>query len=318
MNRGGKDWNMNKKGTDGSWKEYNTYSNERKNNAAGESDSNNRRRGIKILAGIMLLGLFLALIDTDYFLVPIGVLPVLAIVLIYSLRSKKKYERIRMITKDKDAFLIRDIEEETGMKKKEILRGLKYAIGRKLIPYGCICKNKMVFIQSEYLLKKYLADKEHFEEYYIKQSCEDTEKEAEFRKSDEIMKIGKESIYKIRESNALIDDPGVSEKLEKTEKLVSSIFDEAVKHPEKADNLGMFMNYYLPTTKKILKAYAELEAAGYDSESIRGTKAQIESAIDKINDSFEKILDKMYRKEAASVAGEISALEAMMRQEGLY
>lgn len=309
---------MNKEGSEGSWKEYNTFSNERNNRTAGKVNSNNKRSGIMILAGVMLLGLLLSFIDTDYFWIPVCVLAASAGLIIHSLLLKKKYRIISRVTEDKEAVFIRDIEEKTGIEKKKIIRALKYAVRRKLVPYGCVCKNKTVFIQSERLMKKYLADKEHFEEDYVRQYYENTKKEADFKKTDDIMRIGKESIYRIRESNALIDDPGVSEKLEKTETLVSAIFDEAIKHPEKAENLGMFMNYYLPTTEKILKTYAELESAGYDSESIKGTKAQIESAIDKINDSFEIILDKMYRKEAASVAGEISALEAMMRQEGLF
>ena len=58
------------------------------------------------------------------------------------------------------------------------------------------------------------------------------------------------------------------------------------------------MNYYLPTTLKILKAYARMEEQGIEGENIRSAKARIEGMMDKVVDGFEAQLDKLFQDDA--------------------
>ena len=50
----------------------------------------------------------------------------------------------------------------------------------------------------------------------------------------------------------------ISEKISRLELVISKIFNRVEQHPELVDDLGRFMDYYLPTTVKLLKAYEEL------------------------------------------------------------
>ena len=47
------------------------------------------------------------------------------------------------------------------------------------------------------------------------------------------------------------------------------------------------------------------------------TKKDIEGAIDKIIDSFEGLLDKFYQEKELDIATDISAMEVLMKQDGL-
>ena len=51
------------------------------------------------------------------------------------------------------------------------------------------------------------------------------------------------------------------------------------------------MNYYLPTTLKILNAYDRMGAAGVSGENIDGTMHRIETIMDTIVMAFHKQLD---------------------------
>lgn len=51
------------------------------------------------------------------------------------------------------------------------------------------------------------------------------------------------------------------------------------------------MDYYLPTTVKLLKAYEELDKQPVEGENIKTAKQEIENTLDTINEAFENLLD---------------------------
>ena len=88
-------------------------------------------------------------------------------------------------------------------------------------------------------------------------------------------------------------------------------------HPEKSDQMRRFMEYYLPTTVKLVESYAEFDSAGVEGENIRTAKEEIEKTMDTINEAFEKLLDDLFQETAWDVSSDISVLKTMLAQEGL-
>lgn len=66
--------------------------------------------------------------------------------------------------------------------------------------------------------------------------------------------------------------PGGSTQLEDA---TGKIIDQVIAHPEKLPQIRKFMNYYLPTTLKILNAYDRMGAAGVSGENIDGTMHRV-------------------------------------------
>lgn len=87
--------------------------------------------------------------------------------------------------------------------------------------------------------------------------------------------------------------------------------------PEKKKKVDTFLNYYLPTTQKLLDSYTEFESAGIDGENLRQAKTRIEKIMDNIIQGFERQLDELYKFDALDVDADIQVLEAMMAKEGL-
>ena len=77
------------------------------------------------------------------------------------------------------------------------------------------------------------------------------------------------------------------------------------------------MNYYLPTTLKILRSYARLEAQGVEGENITAAKARIEGMMDQVVEGFEKQLDKLFSSDAMDIAADVQVLENMLKKDGL-
>ncbi len=77
------------------------------------------------------------------------------------------------------------------------------------------------------------------------------------------------------------------------------------------------MEYYLPMTIKLLKAYEELDGQPVQGENIVNSKKEIEDTLDTLNTAYEKILDNLFQDTAWDVSSDISVLQTLLAQEGL-
>ena len=77
------------------------------------------------------------------------------------------------------------------------------------------------------------------------------------------------------------------------------------------------MSYYLPTTVKLLDAYADMDVQPVQGENITTAKKEIEATLDTLNLAFEKLLDEIFKDMAWDVSTDISVLHTLLAQEGL-
>ena len=122
-------------------------------------------------------------------------------------------------------------------------------------------------------------------------------------------------LRKIRLANDRIADEALSTKIDRIESITAGIFRVVEQEPEKKSRIQTFLNYYLPTTQKLLDSYAEFEAAGVEGANVRQAKQRIELTMDKIIEGFEHQLDELYRAEAMDVDSDIRVMESMLRRD---
>lgn len=101
------------------------------------------------------------------------------------------------------------------------------------------------------------------------------------------------------------------------EMLVDKIFDRVEQNPASVGDIRKLMEYYLPTTIKLLQAYQDLDAQPVQGENIISSKKEIEKTLDTLNRAFEKLLDDLFQETAWDVSTDISVLHTMLAQEGL-
>lgn len=122
-------------------------------------------------------------------------------------------------------------------------------------------------------------------------------------------------LRQIRRANDRIADPILSAKIDRLEDVAGKIFRIIEKEPAKKDKVSTFLNYYLPTTQKLLDAYAEFEEAGVSGENLTQAKAKIEQTMDNVVAGFEHQLDELYHAEAMDIDSDIRVMETMLRRD---
>ena len=126
-----------------------------------------------------------------------------------------------------------------------------------------------------------------------------------------------EYIKKIHECNDAIPGEEISAKISRIETLVDRIFDRVEQNPENVPDIRRMMEYYLPTTVKLLEADEELDAQPVQGANIISSKSEIEKTLETLNAAFEKLLDSLFQDTAWNVSADISVLNTMLAQEGL-
>ena len=126
-----------------------------------------------------------------------------------------------------------------------------------------------------------------------------------------------EYIRKIHKANDSLPGDIISAKLARLELVITRIREEVKKQPAKAGELRKFMNYYLPTTWKLISTYLDFEHQPILTENIKTSKTEIEATLDTINAAFETLLDNLFQSKAWDISSDISVLNTMFAQEGL-
>ena len=134
---------------------------------------------------------------------------------------------------------------------------------------------------------------------------------------DKMIRDGALAVEEMKRLDENIEDEKISQAIRKLEQTSQAIFQQVREAPEKLPQIRRFMDYYLPTTLKLLNAYDRMSSVGVGGENIDGTKERVEAIMDTIVAAFDKQLDGLFGAEALDVSADITVLETMLAREGL-
>ena len=133
---------------------------------------------------------------------------------------------------------------------------------------------------------------------------------------DTLIKERERAVGEMRRLNDSIKDEKVSAQIDRLEVTAGKIIDAVVEQPSKLPQIRKFMNYYLPTTLKLLNAYDRMDSTGAAGTNIDGTKGKVEDMLGTICAAFDKQLDSLYGAEALDISTDITVMEQMLAGEG--
>ena len=134
---------------------------------------------------------------------------------------------------------------------------------------------------------------------------------------DAILKQGAQSVSKIQALNDEIPDFKLSAQIKQIEILTEKIFAYVKEHPQDMGQIRQFLNYYLPTTIKLLEQYVVLQNQGMRMGNIDEGMKKIEDMLDKVIVAFQRQLDSLFESSVVDITADIQVMEQMMASEGL-
>ena len=161
---------------------------------------------------------------------------------------------------------------------------------------------------------------------YIMAQGLDTSKEAPPQQSipktgdsavDGLVERGQAMLAQIRQEIDMIPDEGLTEQMNQLDDVANRIFRTVAEQPQKAPQIRRFMDYYLPTTLKMLAGYRKMDERQVKGENAQATRSQVRKAMDTVIRAFNKQLDALYQDDMLDLTTDIDVMENMLRQDGL-
>lgn len=225
------------------------------------------------------------------------------------------------------AYLARN----TGKNERYVTKDLQKMLKLGIFPEGHLDEQNTCFMLNDQVYRQYLeaennrrqreedAKKALMEKETAQTkeaaSPEDTnEQEAEL---NTMVAEGMEYIRKLRDLNDRIPGDVISAKLFRLESLLKEIFDSVREHPEQMHRMHKLMDYYLPTTLKLVESYEEFDQVSSPGEDIVKAKAEIENTLDTINQAFTELLNNLFQDAVFDATTDAQVLKTMLAKEGL-
>ncbi len=247
------------------------------------------------------------------FLPALGVFAVMTFAGFHMASRVKRCKKYRELFGNSKMISLEQLSHMTGRSKKFLIKDL-----RKMVRRGMLSSVYFDAAQTCVIL-----DDETYHQYQVlenrRKNLESTQSEATrlpLQDTDDPNDRLK-YIRQIRAANDALPGKEISEKLFRLESITVKIYEHIDKHPEKIDQVRKFMDYYMPTTTKLVSAYQEFEAQPVQGENILGAKREIEEMLDTICKAFENLLDSMFADNAMDISSDISVMETMFKQDGL-
>ena len=255
-------------------------------------------------------------------------------------KQYQMYRRYASAIADRDVVSIRGLAAETGRSTAEVVSDLQAMIDAGMIPGNAyIDRSHMTLymdagsrdtVETEFVspVVNVFVNAEDRAQTVSEARAKAAERSAEAtakpkQDAPAPRKTGTENedfeakLREIRQLNDDIEDRAVSDRIDRIGGLTASIFRVVREKPEHAEEVRKFMNYYLPTTLKLLKSYSLMEKQSYQGENIQASRKKIESVLDTLVHAFEQQQDRLFKTEALDVETDISVLETMMASDGL-
>lgn len=236
-------------------------------------------------------------------------------------RTVGRFRQYVSVLRDREFCDIKEIASATGRDVRKVLKDVKKMITKGWFCQGHLDEKESCLMVSEHAWNQYTALMEDMKQRKAEEQAAQKKMREEYdRLSPEVQKIvqaGDEYVRRIKAANDAIPGEVISAKISRMELLVDRIFDRVEQNPDSVNDMRRMMDYYLPTTMKLLEAYEELDAQPVQGENIISSKEEIEDTIDTLNIAFEKLLDSLFQDTAWDVSSDISVLHTMLAQEGL-
>ena len=134
---------------------------------------------------------------------------------------------------------------------------------------------------------------------------------------DPVIEEGNRALSEMGRLYMSIQDPAVKQKINEIMRITDKIVQDAIADPTDIPQIKKFLNYYLPTTIKLLNTYDRMSAQGIEGENLDKSMKNINEMLDTAIVAFKRHLDSLFDNQALDIETEIDVMNKMLAREGL-
>lgn len=235
------------------------------------------------------------------------------------MKLEKNFNRYRLEVADNRVVAVEDFATAVSLPPIDVVKDLQKLISDGYFPQGRIVENGQLFLLDQGAYKAY---KENYKNTSISvkenpRPIEQENKESEEDKQDDRnIAIGK---Y-IENLSLQIDSIKNVEFKDEVGKLLSILhaIKKAIQQdPGRIEDLNKFVDYYTPTTIKLIDRYIEFEQSPVPIDSMNKSRHDIEKSIKTVVSAYENLLNELYKEDLLELSAEMDVMNTVLTQDGL-
>lgn len=211
---------------------------------------------------------------------------------------------------------IEELAGSVGKTRDFVLKDVQKMIRLGIFKQAYLDEQKTCLILSEATYRQYLECQKALKEKNLEENRKKSEEKYPSEEIRQMIVDGQNYLRMLKEANDAISGEVISQKIASLELVIRRIFDSVSKHPGRIGEMERFMEYYLPTTVKLVNAYRDFDSVGTQGANISSAKEEIEKTLDTINQAFERLLDDLYQEAALDVSTDALVIQAMLKRDG--
>lgn len=235
-------------------------------------------------------------------------------------RRVKRFREYLRIMSGYEFYDVKDLGAHCRVEEKYIRKDLNRMIKARMFQEGHLDDTGQWFIGNDKVYAEYLAAKSRYEERKRLEEEDRLRMETEGSTERQLritLERGRGYLKEISDTNDMILGEEINDKVERLEVIIEKIFARVQEKPILLPETRKFIEYYLPTTSKLVKAYKDFEDQPVQGEKIHSAKMEIEKTLDTIDEAFEKLLESLFDDTAMDISTDISVLKSMLARDGL-
>ncbi len=134
--------------------------------------------------------------------------------------------------------------------------------------------------------------------------------------ADAVITKGLEMLKTIKKENEAIPDETLSRQMDTLYEKCEQIFRTVSEAPSKASQVRKFMNYYLPTTLKMLANYRTMQQRGVSYQEMGQARDTTVRGMNMILTACQKQIDNLHKENMLDISTDIDVLEQMLKRDG--
>lgn len=227
----------------------------------------------------------------------------------------RDFFRIRREIQDQSVLAVEDIVTALNKPQQTVATEINRMIRKDYLPQARLVEG------GDLLLIDHAAYKAYKDNYMgrtvpVKENVPEID-EAEVPTDDDRATAMDDYEKTLKEQRDRAHDYVMKDKISALLKLLDAIRHAVNTDPGRVESLNKFVDYYTPTTMKLIERFLQFESSSVITETIRKTMDDILRSLDKVIDGYEKLLDTLYKDDLLDLNAEMDVMETVMKQDGL-
>ncbi len=225
-------------------------------------------------------------------------------------RQMARFIRYRTEIDDNKVVSIEDFSSAVQLPPADVAADLSRLIKQGYFPQGRVVEDDQLFLLDR---EAYHAYKNYYTSKPVIEEDEPAGKLEEDKRQVLVNNYISELSKKVRE----VKDPEFQREVEELLTILKSIDQKIDEDPKKLVDLNKFIDYYTPTSIKLIDRYIDFEQSAVKLEDFKESRQDIKRSIETVNVAFKNLLSELFEEDFMDIQADIDVMHTLLVQDGL-